>query len=403
MISLQDKLMQISSHREEIVAFFFLFFLAIFVPTNGIGSTGIMFVLAWVLFNESDLRRAWWKSIRALMAVVLVYFLIMTTYAFSVKASLHDGGEVLKSIALSLVVFYILKLSEVTLRKAMQSVLICLVISTSLILVYNLQYHGVDGVLQRHELDWYVNRNRLAVGFSLMFIFALTLVINETVRLKSFLLSCVMVLAAVAALLNDSRGAIVAMFVSSVSIVLFALFKQGAKEVLRFDWLCLPTFIAAIILGYVFINHLNLIGFVHHEGDITTYRSLIWQTIWERLQNSIWVGYGPHAIMHDHFLIDGEMQTFRHPHSIYMSLLYSSGIVGIVFWFTWFSIYLSRSRKIVYSNNDIGFYIGLGILVNALVHGLVDFDFYALDTMTFLIVGITLVAVKSKANFKSAN
>lgn len=403
MISLQDKLMRISSHREEIVAFFFLFFVAIFVPTNGIGSTGIMFVLAWVLFNESDLRRAWWKSIRALMAVVLVYFLIMTTYAFSVKASLHDGGEVLKSIALSLVVFYILKLSEVTLRKAMQWVLICLAISTSLILAYNLQYHGVDGVLQRHELDWYVNRNRLAVGFSLMFIFALTLVINETVKLKSFLLSCVMVLAAVAALLNDSRGAIVAMFVSSVFIVLVALFKQGAKKVLRFDWLCLPTFIAAIILGYVFINHLNLIGFVHHGGDITTYRSLIWQTIWGRLQSSIWVGYGPHAIMHDHFLINGEMLTFRHPHSIYMGLLYSSGIVGIVFWFTWFTIYLSRARKIVYLNNDIGFYIGLGILVNALVHGLVDFDFYALDTMTFLIVGITLVAVKSKANFKSAN
>ncbi len=403
MMSLKNKFMEISSHKEVIVSFFFLFFLAIFVPTNGIGSTGIMLVWAWVLFKEPHLRHEWWTSVRSLMAIVLVYFLIMTTYAFSVKASLHDGGEVLKSIALSLIVFYISKLSEETLRKAMQWVVAILVISVLLILIYNFECHGFEGLLQKHELDWYVNRNRLAVGFSLMFIFALTLVIDEVSQPKSFMYSLAMVLAALAALLNDSRGAIVAMFAASIFMVLVAITTNGWKKVLRFDWMAVPFFIAVIIVAYVYFNHHGLTGFVLHGDGIDSNRLIIWQTVWDRSMHSVWIGYGPHAIMHDHFLLDGWVQTFKHPHSIYLSLLYSSGIVGVVFWFAWFSIYLHRARQIFASNNQIGFYIGLGILVNVLIHGLVDFDFYALGTMTFLIVGTTLVAVKSKSSSTAPN
>lgn len=373
------------------VPILFLFFLAVLVPTNSFGSTGILCVMVWLLWREPEHRSRWWKLAWPWLLAVLVYFVIMSTYSFSAITALRDGVRVLEGIGLSVVALYLLQLSEHHLRRAVEYVVTILMAATIMIVFFNLYHVGFLELINNHGFDWYVNRNRIAVGFSVTAVFVLSLMIEERLRWKSVMWSGLLVFVCLAAALNGSRGAIVGMLASMICIVIAAVARHGWRKVIRIELLLLPFLSIFTALSCFYYQNISLVKFYIHDDGIDTGRFVIWQTILERLETSPWIGYGTHAIKQDTFLMHYGLASFTSPHSIYVGLLYASGLVGVFFWIVWFWTLTLKFRRHVQAHSNIAFYLGIGVLVNTLVHGLIDFDFYMLATMTFIVFGIVMM------------
>jgi hypothetical protein len=71
--------------------------------------------------------------------------------------------------------------------------------------------------------------------------------------------------------------------------------------------------------------------------------------------------------------------------------VYASGIVGVLFWLIWFTIFSYKIKQKFAIKNDLAFYFGIGLLVNILVHGLVDFDLYMYSVFTYITIGLVMM------------
>ena len=395
--------LSLNTHAELlnfIIPFLVLFFLAILVATNGIGSNGLILIFAFIAWFESDLRVSWWRVVWPWLLVIAIYSILMSFNAFSQVTALRDGGEVLKGVALSLVALYLRQISDQQLRRVTEFVVIVLATITMGIIAYNLYQHSIVSFLNNQMFDWYVNRNRLAVGFSVTSVFIAALMVGEKSSWKSILLSTLWMLLAVAALLNGSRGAIVAMICATICIVLAAIPQMGWKQVFRLELWILPISVVVTIVGWIFYRGTSLQKFLLHDGKgFDTGRFDIWKTVGGRVMQSPWFGYGSHAMKYDPMLeaIRNEYQV-THPHSIYIGLVYASGVVGILFWLCFFVSFVYRMNGKFRINNELSYYLGIGLLVNILVHGLVDFDFYMFTVFVYIIVGLIMILPKTKSH-----
>lgn len=376
----------------------FLFFLVVLVPTNSLGSTGLVLILFWLLWREPDLRNRWWAVIWPWFLAVAIYFSAMSLYSFSAITALRDGARVLEGISFSLVALYLLQLSESQLRRALESVAVVLFAIVIVIVIFNLYHVGFTALFNNHGFEWNVNRNRLAVGFSMTAVFVAALMVEEQMRWKSVLWSGTLVFVCLAAVLNGSRGALVGMACALMSIIIAAVVRLGWRQVFRIDVWFLPllSIFSTVLLFYY--HKLSLDGFYDHGDGVDTGRFFIWQTVLTKLESSPWLGFGPHAIKQDVFLMPYGLTHFTHPHSIYVGLLYASGLFGVIFWIFWFWTFTSKLRNNFTANNNLAFYLGLGVLMTTLVHGVTDFDFYMLATMTFIIFGIVMMMPRLNIN-----
>jgi O-antigen ligase len=378
-----------------IVPFLSLFFLAVFVATNGVGSSGILVIFAYIAWFEPELRKRWWKIVWPWLLAILIYFVLMSFHAFSKVTALRDGVEVIKGVALSLVALYLLQFSEHQLRRIMVSVVGVLTVITICIVGFNLYQHSVVDFIHNQEFDWYMNRNSLGVGFSVTTVFIAALMVVEESRSKSILLSAAWMIVVIAAVLNGSRGAMMGMGAATICIILAALSRVGWKQVFRIELWLLPISIVFTMFSWAFYKHIDLHQFfVHNVNGVNTglRRFDIWKVAIEKISYEPWIGYGTHAMK-----LDPMLSVFRsqygvdYPHSIYVGLVYASGIVGVLFWLIWFVSFSNRIKRNFKANNDLSYYIGIGLLVNILVHGLVDFDLYMYSVFTYITVGLVIL------------
>jgi O-antigen ligase len=365
----------------------------VFVATNGVGSSGILVIFAFIAWFEPELRNRWWNVIWPFLLVISIYFILMTFYAFSKLTSLRDGVEVLKGVALSLVGLYLLELSESKLRRATSLVVSILCLVTMGIVIFNLSQYGIVQFLHDQGFDWYVNRNRLAVAFSVTAVFTTALMVTEKSRLMTMLWSICWLVLAFAAILNGSRGAMLGMGAATMCIILASLNHMGWKKTFRLELWFLPGLIGFVANGWIFYNHILLDRFfIHNAAGIDTGRFAIWKVVSDRVIQSPWIGYGPHAMKFDPMLAPiRNAFSVDHPHSIYLGLVYASGIVGVLFWLIWFTIFSYKIKQKFAIKNDLAFYFGIGLLVNILVHGLVDFDLYMYSVFTYITIGLVMM------------
>ena len=65
------------------VPFLFLFFLAVLVPINGLGSTGLILIMMWLLWRDQELRNRWWTATWPWFLAVFIYFSILFNIFFA--------------------------------------------------------------------------------------------------------------------------------------------------------------------------------------------------------------------------------------------------------------------------------------------------------------------------------
>jgi O-antigen ligase len=81
------------------------------------------------------------------------------------------------------------------------------------------------------------------------------------------------------------------------------------------------------------IHHLGILSKIvtHNGGSLGNGREFLWPPIFERVLQNPWFGHGLHAVNNDPVLLAQKIEAVSHVHSIYLDLVYASGIDGRVF------------------------------------------------------------------------
>ena len=190
----------------------------------------------------------------------------------------------------------------------------------------------------------------------LVFGFATLTVLHtaHTVSARPVWLSALLLAPLVAAVwLTGSRNAVLSLILGSG--VLLLAHHQPTPQ--RFVWSVLGVF-SVVALGVTFAwLQPEIRELVFPRGD--SYRLIIWEQTWLRIQDSPWFGVG---VLSSDDVVMGDLR-FNHPHSLYLSVALHGGMFGLVLC-GWLLLRVLREFQIAYHHQDVKF--GLGVLGLAL-------------------------------------
>lgn len=373
---LYKKIININDYKDYIFSVLLLSSLVLLMPTNGVGSNGLIlvFLFSIVFFKESvDL---WWRKNKKLFLIIAMYLLYLVSISFEYKQSLHTAFGVLRGIVFGscLAIIVLRDVYVEALRKSVYIVLVLMLCLLAGILIFNIQKYGLAQVVDRQWLDTTVHRNRLGVGIAIIFImtFSVWLMDYKKIWNSLFLIICLLFLCLIA-FINHSRGALLAMLAAGCVVSLYWNWRRTL----------IPLIGIWIFLQWIQANYISII--THANGSVGNGRELLWPLIWQRVQESpIW-GYGLHAINNDPVLIAKKIEAVGHVHSIYLDVIYSSGILGILVLLLIASKFFIINKEVVGNKNNVFFeYMGVGLLTYIMIHGLVDYAFYSMAIMMYL-------------------
>lgn len=375
--TLSDKL-----RGTDILALLFLVSLCLLVPTNGLGSGGLQLALLWLLFRDAPLRRAWWQSLKPLILAALAFLLLLSVLSFVQRTALKDAWAVLRGLLFSLPALYVLQVGGQRLRLSGGLTVLVATALALAVLCINFQKYGIAETVARQWLDTAVHRNRFAVGVAVAFIIASALLLTAQRLGERLLFGFCAALLCLVAYINNSRGAILGMMAA------------GAALGFLWNWR-LATVLALLAAGAGFALWES--GVMHsavtHNDSVDNGRLGLWHMIGERIGDNPWTGFGMHALPNDTELALRHPEiNLPHPHSIYLELVYASGLVGVLFWLLWYGMLGRRVHQSFAADSLLPRYLGLALLAYVLVHGLVDFTFYSLGVATLLTVGTVWLA-----------
>jgi len=155
--------------------------------------------------------------------------------------------------------------------------------------------------------------------------------------------------------LTGSRNATLSLLLGGAVLVL----AHRQPTVRRFIWSVVPIFVIVLVaVGMAWLLP-DLREQVFPRGD--SFRLLIWEQTWLRLQESPWFGLG--ILTSDDILMEG--LRFHHPHNLYLSVALQGGLLGLALFF-WLLLRVLREFQLAYQQHDVKFALGvLGLALPA--------------------------------------
>ncbi len=266
-----------------------------------------------------------------------------------------------------------------------------------------------NGAYRVHAM--YGSANSIGLFFDYMLPLGLAVLLARVAVLSRLLALAALVIMLPVLYLTDSGGAWLAIAVAFLFVVALSVRNRrlvliGGVVLVVVVALGLLVFHSAII-HYVIDRHVNAQG----QSSVTK-RFYLWQSAWQMIQHSPWLGYGPdNWLCHysrntvcpsnvHHYWITVDPRTHQltglrdepdlsHPHNIFLHVWVSIGIFGLLAFvavlvlFSWLFIRILRYLEIARIEGDeqwrwmvVG--VGAGMLA-ALVQGLVDSAFLEQD------------------------
>jgi O-antigen ligase len=308
-----------------------------------------------------------------LTAVLLL--LALVAYSFNYKQALHDAWGVTRGLLMSLLAVYLLQVSGQQLYRVFTiTLMMCSLLATGVVL-WNVHQYGLQETIERQWLDTFMHRNRLGQGLAIAFIVGLAALLSQPQSFsRQKLLVFGVLWLGIVSYINHSRGALLAMIVAGMVM----LFLWNWRKALIVESIGLVV--------VLIIHNLGILSKIatHNGGSVGNGREFLWPPIFERVLQNPWFGHGLHAVNNDPVLIAQKIEAVSHVHSIYLDLVYASGLMGVLFWGIWTLLFAKNIKKILTPNNNMANYFGLGLLTYILVHGVVDLAFYSVGTSAIL-------------------
>jgi O-antigen ligase len=241
------------------------------------------------------------------------------------------------------------------------------------------------------------NPNYLAAYLCVVFPFALYQMVVGKARKERVLSFMCAVFILVCTVLTWSRGAWLAMLISGLVFCLIL-----SKKTVRLLWV-----VAAALPFAHFVLPKNVITRFMSIGDMadssTLYRVYTWRGSIELVKDYFWggIGYGPEAFSQIYPLYAyAGIENSPHSHSLYLQILISMGIAGLVCFAVMVFFYFQKGFEYLKkpASRD-GFLITLAALSSTLallIMGLFDYVWYnyRLFFMFWLVIGICVCCVR---------
>ena len=367
--------LQKTTNNFDVLAFLIVMSMCLLGATNGVGSTGMQLAFILVIYLHPELSKQWWRVSRYFLLTAVLLLLALVAHSFHYQQALHDAWGVTRGLLMSLLAVYLLQVPSQQLYRVLTTTLIvCSLLATGIVL-WNVSQYGLQETIERQWLDTFMHRNRLGQGLAIAFIVGLAALLSSSQSFsRQKLLIFGVLWLGVISYINHSRGALLAMTVAGM--------------VMLFLWNWRKAFIIESIglVVALIIHHLGILSKIatHNNGSLGNGREFLWPPIFERVTQNPWFGYGLHAVNNDPVLLAQKIEAVSHVHSIYLDLVYASGLMGVLFWGIWTLLFAKNIKKILTPNNNMANYLGLGLLTYILVHGVVDLAFYSLGTSAIL-------------------
>ena len=367
--------LQKTTNNFDVLAFLIVMSMCLLGATNGVGSTGMQLAFILVIYLHPELSKQWWRVSRYFLLTAVLLLLALVAHSFHYQQALHDAWGVTRGLLMSLLAVYLLQVPSQQLYRVLTTTLIvCTLLATGIVL-WNVYQYGLQGTIERKQLETFIHRNRLGQGLAIAFIVGLTVLLSSSQSFyRQKLLIFGVLWLGVISYINHSRGALLAM--AAASMVMLLIWSWRKVIIIGFIGL-----VVAFTLNYLGILHKVV---THNGGSLGNGREFLWPPIFERVLQNPWFGHGLHAVNNDPVLLAQKIEAVSHVHSIYLDLVYASGLMGVLFWGIWTLLFAKNIKKILTPNNNMANYLGLGLLTYILVHGVVDLAFYSVGTSAIL-------------------
>ena len=321
----KESLNSIFSHHffEPIRLCVFLLVLGIFLsPSQSFASYPSYLLILIAVISPGIFIRSFGASIFIFFLSVLAYFLLSTTW--SEETDWRSFGSAL--VRVMLVLAFVLGLATLHAKKHNTSFL-----PSSVILIGF--FTAVIAIVSHVDVstsDWNLGKRMNGVSFlensvisGILFALAMLCSLDRWLRGKTWgdriPFSLLMVIFALAIFLCGSVNSLLSLFVA-ISVLLFK------RMLLSATFIFFSAFVVFFVLAVwsQFASFDGVLGFFFPRGD--SYRLAIWQATISNLD--IWQAlFGNGMGSNDD--ITFESRTFLHPHSLYLSIIFETGLVGL--------------------------------------------------------------------------
>lgn len=169
-----------------------------------------------------------------------------------------------------------------------------------------------------------------------------------------------------------NRGAVISLVLSG-AFFLFLFRRELGTRGIAVSLIGVPLLFAlagAIVINFTDFNRLfDRIVETEIEEGLPDTRSTTWPMAWERIQEQPFLGHGPQlSFREETYAKKGSPEPILWPHNLYLFLLYTLGIVGLVAYLAFYGrlfLDFSRARRILSSDPVLNAIPRLGMVLMA--------------------------------------
>lgn len=288
-------------------------FLASFImsPTSKIiNNIFYLFVIPSIFLNYKEINCKSLVVKYKWLLTFLIYFWLSSFWSndFNIHESLDEFKNVLY------ICFFILSIDiflKTTKNEVLWNILVLLACIISVTILFNLVYFYLDNPLSTRVKGYFALGHEIKSVWLLgpMVIFMLNYILFNNKDNYSILFAFLSLPIVVFIILTQSRGPLIALFIAAVIM----LIKKNNYKI----YLSLGIF----LLVYFLYNY-----FIVEEARGLSFRNDIWSYFLNKSYESWFMGHG--ILADKTFTKYGIL--FRHPHSVFLSVLYHGGVLGII-------------------------------------------------------------------------
>ena len=240
----------------------------------------------------------------------LIYFWLSSFWSSDFEIS-KTFGEFKNVLYLSFFILSIDLCLQKTSNDNLFKFLLYLSVCISIVIIFNLIYFYTHNPISTRMHGLFALGHEIKSVWILgpIAIFMLHYIINNDTDKYSALFSVLVLPILAFIILTQSRGPLIALFVA-VGVMLVK--KNNYK-----------VYLALGILALIYLAYYYFIG---HESRGLSFRNDIWMHFINKSLDNLWLGHG--ILADKTFSKYGEL--FRHPHNVFLSILFHGGIVGVI-------------------------------------------------------------------------
>jgi O-antigen ligase len=318
------------------------------------------------------------------LLLAILYLILLAVYSPYSKDAYGDVESLTRAMLVSVPLLYIAKLPYHIIKKSLVFVVFLLILLTIFILYTEIENIGYIRILNLEGFFLKTNRNQMGSIFAISAIYCFILNLHN--KKNNFYFIAAVSFFLMVGFINNSRGA----FFATIAVFLIILACYDWRAFLKKAIMALPI----IFLFYIFC--LGKDNTIYHGGSFDNGRMDIWRVYVEEFMNAPLLGHGLRGYIDNYALLLKIPEPLpNYPHSIYISLLYETGVITWFFWFFWFFWVARRIYHTALLNGDKFMWsLGVGVSTYILIHGLVDFNFYLFGVFVALLVGLFFIFMR---------